>query len=107
MSTHGTATRASRATERFSTAPAPRSGAKPGPADTPFGRLVGKYRESFLLVEDATGLVVVDQHVVTLTRPDGKSVSTDVCVVLRFDGDGRITRLDEYVDSVAFAELMT
>ncbi|MGD8441694.1 MAG: DNA mismatch repair endonuclease MutL, partial [Holophagae bacterium] len=42
---------------------APRSGAKPGPADTPFGRLVGQYRESFLLVEDSTGLVVVDQHV--------------------------------------------
>ena len=45
------------------TASAPRSGAKPGPADTPFGRLMGQYRESFLLVEDATGLVVVDQHV--------------------------------------------
>ena len=39
---------------------------------------------------------VVEQHVVTLTRPDGRSASTDVCVVLRFDGDGLITRLDEY-----------
>jgi DNA mismatch repair protein MutL len=32
-------------------------------ADTPFGRLIGQYRESFLLVEDDQGLMVVDQHV--------------------------------------------
>jgi hypothetical protein len=50
---------------------------------------------------------VVDQHVVTLTRPDGKSVSTDVCVVLRFDDNGLITRLDEYADSAVFAALQT
>ena len=48
---------------------------------------------------------VVEQHVVTLTRPDGKSATTDVCVVLRFDDDGLITRLDEYSDSAAFAAL--
>lgn len=48
---------------------------------------------------------VVEQHVVTLTRPDGKSASTDVCVVLRFDADGLITRLDEYADSAVFASL--
>ena len=50
---------------------------------------------------------VVEQHVVTLTRPDGKSVSTDVCVVLRFDDDGLITRMDEYADSAVFASLYT
>ena len=49
---------------------------------------------------------VVEQHVVTLTRPDGKSASTDVCVVLRFDDDGLITRLDEYVDSAVFGTLI-
>jgi ketosteroid isomerase-like protein len=49
----------------------------------------------------------VEQHVVTLTRPDGKSASTDVCVVLRFDEDGLITRLDEYVDSASFDSLLT
>jgi len=43
--------------------PAKRSGAKSGPADTPFGRLIGQYRESFLLLEDGHGLVIVDQHV--------------------------------------------
>lgn len=48
---------------------------------------------------------VVEQHVVTLTRPDGKSASTDVCLVLRFDDDGLITRVDEYVDSAVFASL--
>jgi len=41
----------------------PRSGAKVGPADTPFGRLIGQYRDSFLLLEDQHGLVIVDQHV--------------------------------------------
>jgi hypothetical protein len=50
---------------------------------------------------------VVDQHVVTLTRPDGESASTDVCVVLRFDDDGLITRMDEYADSAVFAELQS
>jgi DNA mismatch repair protein MutL len=39
------------------------SGAKAGPPDTPFGRLIGQYRSSFLLLEDDWGLVVVDQHV--------------------------------------------
>jgi DNA mismatch repair protein MutL len=34
-----------------------------GQADTPFGRLIGQYRDSFLLVEDDQGLMVVDQHV--------------------------------------------
>jgi len=42
---------------------APRSGAKAGASDTPFGRLLGQYRESFILLEDDYGLVIVDQHV--------------------------------------------
>jgi DNA mismatch repair protein MutL len=41
----------------------PASGARPGRADTPFGRLIGQYRSSFLLLEDDYGLVIVDQHV--------------------------------------------
>jgi DNA mismatch repair protein MutL len=43
--------------------PAAASGAKPGLPDTPFGRLIGQYRSSFLLLEDDWGLVVIDQHV--------------------------------------------
>jgi DNA mismatch repair protein MutL len=43
--------------------PLQRTGARSGPADTPFGRLIGQYRESFLLLEDEYGLAIVDQHV--------------------------------------------
>ncbi len=39
------------------------SGAKAGASDTPFGRLMGQYRRSFILLEDQHGLVIVDQHV--------------------------------------------
>jgi DNA mismatch repair protein MutL len=39
------------------------TGAKAGLPDTPFGRLIGQYRSSFLLLEDDWGLVIVDQHV--------------------------------------------
>jgi len=42
---------------------APRSGARAGPSDTPFGRLIGQYRDSFILIEDDYGLAIVDQHV--------------------------------------------
>jgi len=38
-------------------------GPRPAPPDTPFGRLIGQYRSSFLLLEDEWGLVIVDQHV--------------------------------------------
>jgi len=50
---------------------------------------------------------VTEQHVVTLTRPDGVEASSDVCVILRFDDDGLITRLDEYMDTAAFAPLFS
>jgi DNA mismatch repair protein MutL len=40
-----------------------RSGARAGAPDTPFGRLIGQYRSSFLVLEDDFGLVIVDQHV--------------------------------------------
>ncbi len=43
--------------------PRARSGARAGTPDTPFGRLIGQYRNSFLLLEDDHGLVIVDQHV--------------------------------------------
>ena len=39
------------------------TGARAGVADTPFGRLIGQYRDSFILLEDEYGLVIVDQHV--------------------------------------------
>ena len=33
------------------------------PADTPLGRYIGQYRETYLVIEDADGLLLVDQHV--------------------------------------------
>jgi DNA mismatch repair protein MutL len=39
------------------------AGARAAAPDTPFGRLIGQYRNSFLLLEDDWGLVIVDQHV--------------------------------------------
>ncbi len=49
---------------------------------------------------------VAEQHVVTLTRPDGTSASSEVCLVARFDEDGLVTRLEEYVDTSAMAGLL-
>ena len=49
--------------ESGATHPKARSGARAGSADTPFGRLIGQYRNSFLLLEDEFGLAIVDQHV--------------------------------------------
>lgn len=48
---------------------------------------------------------VVEQHHVTMHRGDGVEADADVCVVLQFDDAGLITRLDEYVDTAAFAPL--
>jgi ketosteroid isomerase-like protein len=48
---------------------------------------------------------VVEQHDVRMRREGHGEVVLDVCVVLRFDDDGLITRLDEYFDSAAAAPL--
>ena len=50
---------------------------------------------------------VVEQHLVRLTRPDGVSASTDVCVMLHFDEQGLITGLHEYVDTAALSPLLS
>jgi len=52
--------------------------------------------------EDRT---VVEQHRTTLHRGDGVDATADVCVVVRFDEQGLITRLDEYVDTASFTPL--
>ena len=48
---------------------------------------------------------VVEQHAVRLTRPDGVSASTEVCVVVDFDDAGLIIGLHEYFDTAAMAAL--
>ena len=46
----------------------------------------------------------VQQHVLEATLPDGKPWKLDACVVVRVK-DGRIVRLDEYLDSAQAAAL--
>ncbi|MCH2187726.1 hypothetical protein MK280_17870 [Myxococcota bacterium] len=48
---------------------------------------------------------VVEQHDVRMTRGDGVEVLIDICVILRFDTDGFIIRIDEYLDSGALRPL--
>lgn len=44
-------------------------------------------------------------HDAVFDKPDGREVRIDICVVLQFDGRGKITRVDEYLDSAAAAAL--
>lgn len=46
----------------------------------------------------------VQQHVLSATLPDGTPWKMDACVVVKM-ADGKITRLDEYIDSAAGAKL--
>ena len=46
----------------------------------------------------------VQQHVLRCTRPDGRRVEVPACLVVTVDG-GRITRLEEYLDSAHVARL--
>lgn len=48
---------------------------------------------------------VVEQHDVRMTRADGASVVLDVCILLRFGPDGKILRIDEYLDSAQVGPL--
>lgn len=48
---------------------------------------------------------VVEQHDVRMIRHDGIEVVLDICIILRFDADGLITRIDEYLDSSALQPL--
>lgn len=47
----------------------------------------------------------VQQHVLSATLPDGTKWDTHACVVVKMDNDGKITRLDEYLDGVQSAKL--
>jgi ketosteroid isomerase-like protein len=46
----------------------------------------------------------VQQHVLHATAPDGTHVEAPACLVVEVRG-GRISRLDEYIDSAAIAPL--
>ena len=50
-------------------------------------------------------LSVTEMHDAVFTKPDGRVVRIDICVVIQFNADGKITRTDEYLDSAAAAAL--
>lgn len=53
-----------------------------------------------------TGTGFVQQHVLRLTSPSGEALALPACIVVTVDGGtGRITRLDEYLDSAHVARL--
>lgn len=51
-----------------------------------------------------TGDHAIEQHLLTLTRADGVSVSTDVCLVVRVS-NGLIAEVDEYLDGAAIGTI--
>ena len=53
----------------------------------------------------ATDTGFVQQHVLRLTSPAGEALALPACLVVAVDGDGRITRIDEYLDSAQVARL--
>lgn len=48
---------------------------------------------------------VVEEHQVRSTTPGGHEIDLAACVVVRVDGNGKITSLDEYVDTVPLGQL--
>lgn len=70
-----------------------------------------------LLTADGTSLVyenvrrvvadraVTELHDAVFTKPDGRVVRLDICVVIAFDDDGLVTSADEYLDSGQAAAL--
>jgi len=49
---------------------------------------------------------ITEMHDAVFTKPDGRIVRIDICVVVQFDENGKITRTDEYLDAAAAAGLL-
>jgi len=49
--------------------------------------------------------VVTEMHDAVFTKPDGREVRIDICIVVELNDDGLIVRADEYLDSNAAAQL--
>lgn len=49
---------------------------------------------------------ITEMHDAVFTKPDGRVVRIDLCVVVQFNEDGKITRTDEYLDSAATTGLL-
>ena len=54
----------------------------------------------------ATADGFVQQHVLVATNRAGRRVEVPACIVTKIGDDGRITRLDEYLDSAAVAAIL-
>ena len=54
----------------------------------------------------ATADGFVQQHVLVATNRAGRRIEVPACIVTRIGDDGRITRLDEYLDSAAVAAIL-
>jgi len=50
---------------------------------------------------------ITEMHDTVFTKPDGQRISLDICVVAQFNTDGKIVRIDEYLDSAAAAALFS
>lgn len=50
---------------------------------------------------------IVEEHRVRSTTPGGHEVDLVACVVVRVDADGKITSLDEYVDTAPLAAVLS
>ena len=61
-----------------------------------------RYENVRRVVGDAS---VTEMHDAVFTKPDGRVVRLDICVVIQFNADGKIMRTDEYLDSAAAAAL--
>ncbi len=48
---------------------------------------------------------ITEIHDAVFTKPDGRVIRIDICVVMQFNDDGKIIRADEYLDSAAAAGL--
>ena len=46
-----------------------------------------------------------EMHDAVFTKPDGREVRIDICVVIQFNDQGLIARSDEYLDSASAAAL--
>ena len=49
---------------------------------------------------------VTEMHDAVFTKPDGRVVRLDICAAIQFYANDKITRTDEYLDSVAAAALL-
>ena len=50
---------------------------------------------------------ITEMHDAVFTKPDGLVVRIDICVVAQFRYNGKIIRIDEYLDSAAAAPLFS